>query len=84
MSIQAHTNWVRTCHFSPDAKTILSGSDDKLIKLWDATTGDEIARVAEHTGMINTARYHPDGSCFCTGATDKKIKIFDSRSQRLL
>ena len=32
----AHSNWVRSVAFSPDGKTIVSGSDDKTLKVWDA------------------------------------------------
>ena len=34
----AHSRWVRSVAFSPDGKTIISGSDDKTIKVWDAGT----------------------------------------------
>ena len=32
----AHSNYVRSVAFSPDGKTIVSGSDDETIKVWDA------------------------------------------------
>ena len=30
----AHTDYVRSVNFSPDGKTIVSGSDDQTIKVW--------------------------------------------------
>ena len=30
----AHSNWVRSVAFSPDGKTIASGSYDKTLKVW--------------------------------------------------
>ena len=32
----AHSDLVRSVAFSPDGKTIVSGSNDKTIKVWDA------------------------------------------------
>ena len=32
----AHSNYVTSVAFSPDGKTIVSGSGDKTIKVWDA------------------------------------------------
>ena len=34
----AHSDVVRSVAFSPDGKTIVSGSDDETIKVWDAGT----------------------------------------------
>ena len=32
----AHSDYVRSVAFSPDGKTIVSGSKDKTLKVWDA------------------------------------------------
>ena len=34
----AHSGYVNSVAFSPDGATIVSGSDDKTIKVWDAGT----------------------------------------------
>ena len=34
----AHSDIVRSVAFSPDGKTIVSGSNDKTLKVWDAGT----------------------------------------------
>jgi len=33
---RAHSDYVRSVAFSPDGATIVSGSDDETIKVWDA------------------------------------------------
>ena len=37
----AHSREVRSVAFSPDGKTIVSGSDVKTIKVWDAGVGTD-------------------------------------------
>jgi WD40 repeat protein len=32
----AHSNYILSVAFSPDGKTIVSGSSDRTIKVWDA------------------------------------------------
>ena len=32
----AHSSWVMSVAFSPDGKTIVSGSEDMTMKVWDA------------------------------------------------
>lgn len=35
-----HIDWVRAISFSPDGGTLISGSQDETIKLWDVSTGE--------------------------------------------
>ncbi len=38
---KGHTDYVRSVRYSPDGKYIISGSEDGLLKIWDADTGKE-------------------------------------------
>ena len=42
-TLTGHTDWVRSIAFSRDGKLIASGSKDKLVKIWDTQTGDEVS-----------------------------------------
>ena len=43
-SLRGHTGAVYTVAWSPDGKTLASGSDDRTVKLWDAAVGKERLR----------------------------------------
>ena len=38
-TLRGHFRVVTSCSFSPDGASVLSGSDDKTLKIWDAATG---------------------------------------------
>ena len=40
--MEGHTNRVWSVGFSPDGKFIVSGSDDKTVRVWDANNGVEV------------------------------------------
>jgi len=42
-TLTGHTEEVNEVAFSPDGKRVVSGSDDKLVKIWDVATGAEVS-----------------------------------------
>lgn len=83
-SILGHTNWINSAQFSPDARIIVSGSDDKTVKIWDLVKKKELLSFTDHLSSVSDVKFHPDGTCVASGSIDTKVKLWDLRSKRLL
>ncbi len=77
MTLRGHKGGV-AARFSPDGKRIASCSEDKTIKIWDATTGAELMTLSGHGDSIWSMSYSPDGKRIVSGGGDKTIKIWDT------
>ncbi|KAH8797868.1 hypothetical protein F5884DRAFT_825522 [Xylogone sp. PMI_703] len=77
-TLAGHSDSVRAIAFSPDGKQIASGSDDRTIKLWDATTGDLQKTLAGHSDWVTAVAFSPDGKQIASGSDDWTIKLWDA------
>lgn len=66
--------------FSPDGKKILIGSNDKVVRLWDASSGRVLQAISGHQAPITTAAFSPDGARIATGSDDGEIRIWEAAS----
>ena len=54
---------------APTGRRIVSGSDDKTLRLWDADTGQPIgAPLTGHTGGVCSVAFSPDGRRIVSGS----------------
>ena len=80
LTLKGHTGHVSSASFSPDGSRIVTASDDKTAKVWDAKSGAEILTLKGHTGVVTSASFSPDGSRIVTGSYDKTAKVWDAKS----
>ena len=66
-----------TVNFSPDGKTLVSGSVDNTIKLWNQSTGEEIRTLKGHDNFVRGVNFSPDGKTLVSGSADKTIKLWN-------
>ena len=75
-TLLAHQDSVRTAAFSPDGKRIVTASEDKTGRVWDAETGREIASLNGHQDRVWTAAFSPDGKRIVTASSDKTARVW--------
>lgn len=84
LSCQGHTTWASTINFSPDSRTLASGSADQTIRLWDVETGVCLHVLHGHTGIVVTVSFSPDGRTLVSGSADQTVRLWDVQAGECL
>ncbi|MEL7034300.1 MAG: hypothetical protein AAFO04_01575 [Cyanobacteria bacterium J06592_8] len=67
---------------SSDGKILVSGGEDKAIKIWDLQTGKLKKIRPSDSGVINTLALSFDGKTVVSGSGDRMIRIWDMTSDQ--
>ncbi|MEO1054899.1 MAG: caspase family protein, partial [Bacteroidota bacterium] len=70
-----HFKPIKSLAFSPDGKYVVSGSEDKNIKVWHIKTGKEFRGLRGHKGEVISLAFTPDGKTLISGSDDRNASI---------
>lgn len=79
----AHAGWIRAVAISPDGTTLASVGNDKVVRLWNMATGEQIEELVGHERQIFSVQFHPDGVWLMTADLLGKIHIWNMPDRKL-
>lgn len=79
MTLQGHTFSVNGVAISGDGFTVVSGSGDSTVKVWDARTGACLATLKGHTGKVTSVALSGNGSTVASASYDQTVKMWDAQ-----
>ncbi|KAJ7641772.1 hypothetical protein FB45DRAFT_826046 [Roridomyces roridus] len=69
---------IQAVAFSPNAQQVVAGSDDGLLRLWNAQTGAAENTIQAHLGPILSIEFANSGARIVSSSADSTIKICDA------
>lgn len=74
--INGHKGKVLSLSFTSDGKLLASGSEDRLVRIWD-NQGKCILSLPEHSGSVLSICFSPNGKILASGSEDGNLRIFN-------
>ena len=67
---------------SPDGARLAGAMADRTVRMWDASTGAQLAVLRGHTDLVMDVAFSPDGTQLASASYDKTIRVWQVTSQR--
>lgn len=79
--MQGHEDYVTVVSFSSDGNHIVSGSQDGIIYIWDASCGTAVqGPLRGHDDCVSCLQFTSDGKQIISGSWDRTIRAWDVSS----
>lgn len=79
-TLEGHTEAVLSVAFSPDGKSLASGSGDTTVRIWDLTTETPVHTCEGHKHWVLFVSFSPDCKKIASGGMDHNILIWNTET----
>jgi len=76
-ALRGHEARIGDISASLDGRYIVTGSDDRSMRIWDANDGSALASLPDQTARVTFARFLPNNNQVVMGCNDGSIQVFD-------
>jgi len=76
-TLTGHTDGVLSVAISADGETLVSGSIDQTIKVWNLSTGQTVRTLTGHTDGVLSVAISADGETLVSGGLDATIEVWN-------
>jgi WD40 repeat protein len=74
---KGHSGAVSSVSVSPSGEFLLTGGQDKTVRLWEIASGREVRQFKGHTDMVSVVVFSPDGKQALSGGGDNTLRLWD-------
>ncbi|KAF2806410.1 uncharacterized protein BDZ99DRAFT_501246 [Mytilinidion resinicola] len=79
-TLEGHSSFVSSVAFSHDSIRLASASDDRTVKIWDASSGACLSTLEGHSDPVTSVAISHDSTRLASASYDGTVKIWDASS----
>lgn len=83
-TLKGHSSIITSAAVSNNGLLLVSGSLDKMVKIWNLNTGELLRSLTGHADAVNSVAITPDGQTVVSCGDDGSIKLWSVSSSTLL
>ena len=83
-SYQGHTTGAKAVCFSSNDQFLLTGGNDKTLRLWDVKSARCLKTFSGHTNIVSSVAFSPSGRLIVSGSYDRTVRVWDIESGKCL